>query len=323
MAGKRVVDGAIVLNVTRNLVRQHVNLRSRQLDKWAKTSSFGKAAKNQTDRVALTVRAANALAQRLSGSHSSTYTLRSSSPQDQRITPSQGNTGTRESGEDATEGLNQDHHFERSDTNATLKSAKEGPIKVPQEQAITYPTPDGSIPRKYSHIRSPKPRLDSDGNPEGLKHVPVKEKLAPDDLSFQPASYNKWSIPSPESSSTPSSQNAEAATDTEQIPEYINTDVFHSPRAAEILNEKPQASPATEDLAIRGAKHALVDESGLQEGLDQDIFNLRPSESLKGSSNDTGKTEETATSLHNRSSQPIRISTPDVDNDIEKPRIEV
>ena len=65
MAGKRLLDATQLFNATRNIAKQHVRIRTEQLDVWSKTSTVGKAAKNQTDRVTLTAQAATALARRL------------------------------------------------------------------------------------------------------------------------------------------------------------------------------------------------------------------------------------------------------------------
>jgi len=65
MAGRRLLDFVKLVNASRNVAKQHVELRAKQLDVYNKTSTLAKAVKHQTDRVTLTVQAAASLAQRL------------------------------------------------------------------------------------------------------------------------------------------------------------------------------------------------------------------------------------------------------------------
>ena len=58
MAGRRLIDAAKLFNASRSIVKQHINLRSQQLDVYSKTSILAKTVKNQTDRVTLTAKAA-------------------------------------------------------------------------------------------------------------------------------------------------------------------------------------------------------------------------------------------------------------------------
>ncbi|KAF2457253.1 ubiquinone biosynthesis protein coq-8 [Lineolata rhizophorae] len=65
MSGRRLIDAAKVLRASQTIAKQHVALRSQQLDVFTKTSSLARAAKSQADRVTVTARAAIALAERL------------------------------------------------------------------------------------------------------------------------------------------------------------------------------------------------------------------------------------------------------------------
>jgi len=65
MSGRRLLDLAKLINASRNVLKQHIELRSKQLDTYGKTSTLAKATKNQTDRVTLTLKAARTLAERL------------------------------------------------------------------------------------------------------------------------------------------------------------------------------------------------------------------------------------------------------------------
>jgi aarF domain-containing kinase len=65
MAGRRLLDVARIAQAAHSIAKQHIALRSEQLNVYNKTSTLAKAAKDQTDRVTLTVKAAIALADRL------------------------------------------------------------------------------------------------------------------------------------------------------------------------------------------------------------------------------------------------------------------
>ncbi|KAF2404429.1 ABC1-domain-containing protein [Trichodelitschia bisporula] len=65
MAGRRLLDVAKLFNASRSIAKQHIVLRSNQIDVYNKTSSLAKAVKDQTDRVTLTAKAAIELAKRL------------------------------------------------------------------------------------------------------------------------------------------------------------------------------------------------------------------------------------------------------------------
>ncbi|KAF2669399.1 ABC1-domain-containing protein [Microthyrium microscopicum] len=65
MAGRRFMDVTRLVQATRSVAKQHIALRSDQFDVFNRTSTLAKAAKDQTDRVTLTVKAAVVLAQRL------------------------------------------------------------------------------------------------------------------------------------------------------------------------------------------------------------------------------------------------------------------
>jgi aarF domain-containing kinase len=65
MAGRRILDAAKLIQAARSVVKQHVALRSEQLERYNRTSTLAKQAKTQSDRILLTLQAAAALAKRL------------------------------------------------------------------------------------------------------------------------------------------------------------------------------------------------------------------------------------------------------------------
>ncbi|KAL3427058.1 Protein ABC1-like protein, mitochondrial [Phlyctema vagabunda] len=71
----------------------------------------------------------------------------------------------------------------------------------------------------------------------------------------------------------------EAVPEQEQLPEGINTDLFHSPRVARLLGGKTQRS-TRDDLKLRRAQDAPVERTPLSAGRDQDTFNARTPEAV-------------------------------------------
>ena len=67
MTGRRLLDVAAILKVSRGVAAKHVALRQHQLDLYSKTSSLAEAVKSQTDRITLTVKAGSILVERFNG----------------------------------------------------------------------------------------------------------------------------------------------------------------------------------------------------------------------------------------------------------------
>jgi len=65
MSGRRLLDAAKLFNASRSIAKQHIQLRTQQLDVYSQTSTLAKAVKDQTDRVTLTAQAAIAIARKL------------------------------------------------------------------------------------------------------------------------------------------------------------------------------------------------------------------------------------------------------------------
>jgi hypothetical protein len=150
MAGRRLVDAARLFSASKSVAHKHIALRSSQLDTFNQTSSLAKAVKNQTDRITVTAAAAIALSKRFS----------EEAPSYARAAAEQA-TGTRRQHEDIPrrdtvkedahveapkEGLEQDHHYDRSEQNSTVRPPPEAELEIAQEQAQRRPLPDGTIP---------------------------------------------------------------------------------------------------------------------------------------------------------------------------------
>lgn len=70
----------------------------------------------------------------------------------------------------------------------------------------------------------------------------------------------------------------EAVPEQDEVPEGINTDVFHSPRVASLLNSGGREDKRKAyEMRMKAAKRTPIDRSPLAQGKDQDTFNVRQS----------------------------------------------
>ncbi|OAG05729.1 ubiquinone biosynthesis protein-like protein coq-8 [Paraphaeosphaeria sporulosa] len=148
MAGRRLIDAAKLFNASKGIAQQHLKLRSQQLDVFTKTSSLAKAAKNQTDRITLTLEAARVLSQRLNEEaprYASAAVQRATGAQHADVPTKDSVKGERPR-EDTKTGLEQDHHYDRSAKNTQAAPPADGELGVRQEEAGQAPLPDGTIP---------------------------------------------------------------------------------------------------------------------------------------------------------------------------------
>lgn len=240
MTGKRLLDAARLFSATRNVAGQHFKIRSEQLDIWNKTSTVAKAVKNQTDRVTLTLQAASALAQRFNEERP-TYTTQSTAAQKEEGVPRQESVDNKTGDATDRQGLQQDHHYRRDEENATSETAKHEDLGVQQKTPDIQPNPDGTITSRDVPLNSAPP--------------PSQPKSQSDSIPNQEA------VPKQE----------------EDFPEGINTDIFHSPRVAELLGQKKRDGRARQDMRMQGARNTPIDQTGLHKGKDQDTFNVRES----------------------------------------------
>src|ERR1700728_3812903 len=155
MAGKRLLDVAALFNASRGVAQKHVALRSRQLDVWSQTSSVAKAVKSQTDRVTETAKAASFLASRLNESAPS-WTAEASQSTSEKPIPSRESTEAEGTRSAPREGLEQDHIYERSESNTSSDPVPSEDLEIRQKKADRYPLPDGTIPPPNSSINVPK-----------------------------------------------------------------------------------------------------------------------------------------------------------------------
>jgi aarF domain-containing kinase len=252
MAGRRLVDAARLFSASKSVAHKHIALRSSQLDTFNQTSSLAKAVKNQTDRITVTAAAAIALSKRFS----------EEAPSYARAAAEQA-TGTRRQHEDIPrrdtvkedahveapkEGLEQDHHYDRSEQNSTVRPPPEAELEIAQEQAQRRPLPDGTIPSNGVTLEQEEKGRDTFS--ERPVHEVPKEPLVgdqrdqthPGDEGIKPVTSEESTIPLP---GKPKG-NSSAAPET--IPAHAND------------LQQPQKSSQLEDL---------------QKGHDRDVFYMR------------------------------------------------
>lgn len=224
MAGRRLVDAAKLFNASKSVATKHIALRSNQLDAFNKTSTLAKAVKNQTNRVTLTAAAAIELSKRFS-EEAPSYARAAAqqatgTPQHEDIP--QKDTVKRDAPVDAPEeGLQQDHHYEPSEQNTTVRPPPEGELEIEQEEAPRRPLPDGTIPTSGVTLEQEELGQDTFSEravPEAPKQPLVEEKGRPqrEEEGITPVESDESTIPLP---GKPTGQSSASA---ETIPSHAN-----------------------------------------------------------------------------------------------------
>jgi aarF domain-containing kinase len=207
MAGKRLLDVAALFNASRGVAQKHVALRSRQLEVWSQTSSVAKAVKSQTDRVTETAKAASFLASRLNESAPS-WTSGASQPAEEKPIPSRESTEAKGTRSALEGGLEQDHIYEKSESNTSSDSVPTEDLEIRQKKSDRYPLPDGTIPPSNSSLNLPKRDRDVTSERElSPPKVPLKDGHN-EEAVLRPASSGTSAIPNPSHSKVLSSERA-------------------------------------------------------------------------------------------------------------------
>ncbi|EUC38086.1 hypothetical protein COCCADRAFT_22435 [Bipolaris zeicola 26-R-13] len=285
MAGRRLVDAAKLFNASRGVAQQHIALRSNQWDAYTKTSSLAKAVKNQTDRVTLTAAAAIALSQRFSeeapsyakaaadratGGQWTQQTWKSQPshsediPRRETVNKHQAPAGS------VKEGVEQDHHYDRSTQNTVNTPPPTEELEVEQREAPRSPLPDGTIPSngltleqedKGKDVFSERPVPETSKDPLAQDQSEQAKKR---DKDLKPVESTDTTIPlpgKPRGDSIPTDKFQKTATPgqvEDDIPEGINTDVFHSKRVARMLGSDPFSRKEYAERKSNG-RHPLDD----------------------------------------------------------------
>ena len=205
MAGKRLVDAAKLLSGARGIVKQHIALRFQQLDVYSKTSTLAKAVKGQTDRVTVTAEAAYTLAKRLNETgpnYASAFSTQSQPPPSDEPVPRRDSVAGEGSKDGPSEGLAQDHHYRRQESNATREPVPQEKLAIKQEKPARYPLQDGTIPPKGAHLEGSPSDAGKDtfigrGTPE-----PPKEPATTEADALHPIESGASTIPDPRQAET-------------------------------------------------------------------------------------------------------------------------
>jgi aarF domain-containing kinase len=298
MAGRRLVDAAKLFNASKAVAQKHIALRSNQLDAFNKTSTLAKAVKNQTDRITLTAAAAIELSKRFS-EEAPTYARAAAeqatgTPKHHEPIPRK-ETVERDVGVPrGKEGLEQDHHYDRSEQNNSVRPPPEGELEIEQKEAPRRPLPDGTIPSAGVTLEQEEKGQDTfSERPVG---EPPKDPLAEEkqdqtrqqDEGIRPVESDESTIPLP---GQPRGQSLAA---TENIPSHANDiqtpsisskikelqqghdrDVFYS-RSVE-SQPSPSSLPRTQ-IPNHTATKQTSDEHVDDKQLNQDVFYSVPAQ---------------------------------------------
>jgi aarF domain-containing kinase len=296
MAGRRLVDAAKLFNASKSVAHKHIALRSSQLDAFNKTSTLAKAAKDQTDRITVTAAAAIALSKRFS----------EDAPAYARAAANQA-TGTPRQHEDiprkdtvrrdvhapgAKEGLEQDHHYDRSEQNSATRPPPETDLEIEQEEAQRRPLPDGTIPSAGVTLEQEEKGQDTFSErlvPEAPKEPLVDDQhgqTRQDEKGIEPIESDESTIPLPGKPRGDTTANFETipshANDLQQsskssrlenLQEGHDRDVFYS-RSVE-SQPAPSSQPQSQIPAHTGTSQA-GDEHVDDKQLNQDVFYSAP-----------------------------------------------
>lgn len=202
MAGRRLIDAAKLFDASRSVAKQHIILRSQQLDVYSKTSTLAKTVKNQTDRVTLTAKAAVALAERFNGSP--LYTRSAGKEQTSR-------------GQD--EPIPSKETVNSEDTHGRVKTepSLDEELGIKQEKSRRQPLLDGTIPPPGTILESTKEPLAQEQQSMGQD----------EDDGIKPVASRASAIPTP---SKPSEFSPEEARRLQRQAEFQIPSVAAEPR---------------------------------------------------------------------------------------------
>jgi len=209
MAGRRLLDAALLYSATRNVARQHFRIRGEQLDIWSRTSTLAKTLGLRRVN-AVDVQAQNPIKANV------VHTQRA---EDTEAIPRQGSVqGSAETAQIAG-GIKQDHHYDRNQDNASKEPVHQEGLGVVQEKPANVPTPDGTLPPRDVPASTPDVKTINTDVAQDRTDSALQDQVVTD----KPGSQDKGLNP----------QSAVPAQD--EVPEGINTDVFHSPRIAKMM----------------------------------------------------------------------------------------
>jgi aarF domain-containing kinase len=138
MSGKRILDAVAVFNAARAVAYQHFTIRQSQLELYTRTSSITRGING----------AIQARKDAYNTTHSfskSTNTAANAQPSSDPKTPNLQTVEGERPPIKRTEGLEKDHHYDRSQGNSVADSVAEQDLEIQQDKAERYPLADGTI----------------------------------------------------------------------------------------------------------------------------------------------------------------------------------
>lgn len=181
MSGKRILDAIALLRATRNVAYNHFAIRLSQVEFYSKTSSIAKAFRQRYP----------ATANRVSQFSQSSFQQNANDhiPQADK-TPGPQVHSNQEAG------IQQDHHYKRSEENSTVDPAGAPDLDVEQAKAKRHALPDGSIPPSSSPIG--QEQGDPESQPQREQSGQGQHPLGhSQDADLHPSESNQSTIPNP------------------------------------------------------------------------------------------------------------------------------
>jgi aarF domain-containing kinase len=254
MSGKRLLDAVALINASRAVARQHLNIRVKQLDVYSKTSTLAKALKGSEISKVNTTLSPNLQTQPFRDTTTRQEAQSANASSSAQHIPSSESVQESHNQQGNVEGLEQDHSYRRED-NAVTDNVPEDELHIQQEKAKRHPLPDGTIPPAEEEVDSHNTSQEVFNKRPSTE--PVKEPLGKDEPStntLEPESSNRSSIPDPKTETT---GHHELSSDVAKILQRQSE--FQIP-------SRPADPPAEEAYEVNGAPG----EDGPELGVDQE-----------------------------------------------------
>lgn len=147
MTGRQLLDIAAIFKATRGVMQKHFAIQRHQLNLYGKTSSWVKAANKKVNKISHPRKDASAFStERARDIENYLQTNRDKSTRSGTTVPTQPSISGKKISLKFRSGLEQDHHYERSENNTAAQAPTDSSLNVQQKEANRYPLPDGSIP---------------------------------------------------------------------------------------------------------------------------------------------------------------------------------